>query len=221
MHKYFFSCEHAGNQIPASLKNEVKIPKSVINTHRAIDLGAKNILLKLAKEFNSEPLYNDISRLIIEYNRSMHHPKLFSEYSRGIDQLPKDLLIRDYKIYRQKIIKKVKNCHYHLSIHSFTPVLNEVTRNCEIGLLYDPRRFKEKRFCEELKKLLNEQGITCRLNYPYKGISDGLTTYLRKEIGSNYAGIEIEFNQKIIKSYQILNSVIHSLKLLTDRNYLF
>jgi hypothetical protein len=39
--------------------------------------------------------------------------------------------------------------------------------------------------------------LKVRKNYPYKGISDGLTTSLRKQYTQkNYCGIEIEINQK-------------------------
>jgi hypothetical protein len=36
-----------------------------------------------------------------------------------------------------------------------------------------------------------------RLNYPYRGSSDGLTTHLRRlHRDSDYAGVELEVNQK-------------------------
>ena len=36
-----------------------------------------------------------------------------------------------------------------------------------------------------------------RRNYPYKGVSDSLVTYLRRLHGdASYAGIEVEINQK-------------------------
>jgi hypothetical protein len=39
--------------------------------------------------------------------------------------------------------------------------------------------------------------LVVRLNYPYRGSADGLTTHLRRlHPNSDYAGIEIEVNQK-------------------------
>jgi hypothetical protein len=42
-------------------------------------------------------------------------------------------------------------------------------------------------------------GFRIRRNNPYRGASDGLATALRKKFGMRqYAGIEIEINQKIL-----------------------
>jgi predicted N-formylglutamate amidohydrolase len=87
---------------------------------------------------------------------------------------------------------------FHLSIHTFTPSLNGEVRNCEIGILYDPKRKNEALFAKNLKQTLKNhfQGIRVRMNYPYKGISDGHTTHLRKIFDQkSYAGIELEINQ--------------------------
>ena len=95
----------------------------------------------------------------------------------------------------------------HLSIHSFTPILDGVERVCDIGLLYDPRRKREHAFCRALAKQVRDTtNFTLRSNYPYKGSSDGFTTYLRKHYPeSRYCGIEIEINQKLLsgKSKQL------------------
>jgi predicted N-formylglutamate amidohydrolase len=39
-----------------------------------------------------------------------------------------------------------------------------------------------------------------RLNYPYHGASDGLTTSLRRTFGPRYLGVEIELNQALLGS---------------------
>jgi hypothetical protein len=39
--------------------------------------------------------------------------------------------------------------------------------------------------------------LVLRRNYPYRGTSDGLVTYLRRRHGDRaYAGVELEVNQK-------------------------
>jgi predicted N-formylglutamate amidohydrolase len=87
----------------------------------------------------------------------------------------------------------------HLSVHSFTPILNGTIRNADIGLLYDPRRKREADFCNRWKEALNaaEPNVKVRCNYPYRGTADGFTTHLRRMFeNEKYAGVELEVNQK-------------------------
>ena len=47
-----------------------------------------------------------------------------------------------------------------------------------------------------------------RKNYPYKGISAGLTTHLRKQFAENhYLGMEIEVNQKHLIQEDIIKHI--------------
>lgn len=79
-------------------------------------------------------------------------------------------------------------------------------RNTDIGLLYDPKRPLEKEITgywySEIKKQAPEYRV--RKNYPYKGISNGFTTALRKQFSKEvYAGIEVETNQTLCKNEKI------------------
>lgn len=87
----------------------------------------------------------------------------------------------------------------HLSIHTFTPVLDGETRRADVGLLYDPRRAGEVAFCARLKTAILERrtDLSVRKNYPYRGAADGFTTSLRKKwSAAEYVGIEVEVNQR-------------------------
>lgn len=212
MNRFFLTCEHAGNFVPKNLN--LNIPSSVLNSHRGIDIGAYQILKKLGRDLNTEIHYNKLCRLVIEYNRSLHHPRLFSDYTKGLKENQKKKLIADYLLYREHIVRAFGSFDYHLSIHSFTPVMNGEKRNCDIGLLYDPARKGEREFSQKLKSLLKDNGINCRLNYPYLGKADGLTTYLRKKLGPKYRGIEVEFNQALVKDRNLYNFFLESIKIL-------
>lgn len=84
----------------------------------------------------------------------------------------------------------------HVSVHTFTPELQGQTRDFDIGLLYDPRRFNEKQVAAGWKTGLSKH-FRVRMNQPYKGSSDGLTTALRNFFpAEQYIGIELEVNQK-------------------------
>ena len=107
----------------------------------------------------------------------------------------------------------------HLSIHSFTPILEGEVRNCDVGLLYDPARIVEKSICQTLAEGMKATSkLTLRMNYPYHGTSDGLVTTLRKAFSEEqYAGIEIELNQKLLIGYR--DEVVAPLKFALERIY--
>jgi predicted N-formylglutamate amidohydrolase len=100
----------------------------------------------------------------------------------------------------------------HLSVHSFTPKLNGEVRNADVGILYDPRRLAEREVCTRWKGTLlaltatsHDNGYKLqsdcriRMNYPYRGASDGLTTALRRVFPArDYLGIELEVNQALL-----------------------
>jgi predicted N-formylglutamate amidohydrolase len=86
-----------------------------------------------------------------------------------------------------------------VSAHSFTPALRGAVRNCDVGFLYDPRRRNEVRFVAAWHAALEEipSDLVLRRNYPYRGVSDALVTYLRRRYGARgYLGLELEVNQK-------------------------
>ena len=215
------TCEHASNKLPAAFKSAV--PAEVLKTHRAYDIGALAVFRKLVKfakpEFYCEGKY---SRLFVDLNRTITNKSAFSDYLRD-NAKAKALATAYWYEYRAAIEQFVeatlrhdslrpfnklsgpstssgtsKPSIVHLGIHSFTPELNGKVRNTDIGILYDPSRPQESAYArvikDEIKRLHPEMKV--RFNYPYKGTSDGLTTTLRKKFGTQYAGIEIEINQK-------------------------
>jgi predicted N-formylglutamate amidohydrolase len=87
-----------------------------------------------------------------------------------------------------------------VSVHTFAAVLDGRHRRCDVGLLYDPSRELEAAFCSEWQARLVEAvpGLVVRRNYPYRGIADGLVTWLRRRLPANdYLGIELELNQAL------------------------
>ena len=89
----------------------------------------------------------------------------------------------------------------HVSVHSFTPVLDGKTRRADIGLLYDPRRTREAALCNRWIAALGVAlpDLEVRRNYPYRGDADGLTTALRGRYrAADYVGIEVELNQRLV-----------------------
>ncbi len=203
--KLVLTCEHGGNKIPPDLRDEFKNSKRLLESHRGWDPGALAFAKALQKNLRVPLFFSETSRLVVDLNRSSHHPRVFSEMTKVLDAAKKmELLEKYHRPFRSEVEKHLvkllsrKLFALHFSIHSFTPELNGEVRNCEIGLLYDPKRPIEKKIALLLRKsiLTKLPDLRIRLNYPYKGYADGHTTALRKKFGSSeYAGIEIEFNQ--------------------------
>jgi predicted N-formylglutamate amidohydrolase len=202
--KLVLTCEHGGNKIPTKYLPLFADAQEALNSHRGFDLGALDLFHHLSKlAYSSQS--NKISRLLIEFNRSLGRPKLFSEFTKDLSLKEKIELIDSlYFPYRFEVEKNISEIIakgeqvLHLSVHSFTPVWKGESRNADMGLLYDPSKAREKDFCKNLKQqlLLQSPSLKIRYNYPYLGISDGFTTYLREKFPKNYSGIEVEVNQK-------------------------
>ncbi|MDQ3393000.1 MAG: N-formylglutamate amidohydrolase [Bacteroidota bacterium] len=225
MSQLIISCEHGGNIIPKKYHDLFKGADEVLNSHRGWDPGALKLAKSLHDNLKAPLFYSTTSRLLIELNRSLHHPSLFSSYTTLLKSKIKEEIVHGHYLpYRNEVEEQIKNMSrngrfvIHLSIHSFTPVLNETVRNCEIGLLYDPGRKTEKVFCTSWKKNLSKvtPNWRVRMNYPYKGTADGFTTYLRKKFKDGYAGIELEVNQALFlkDQEQVENKILKSLELL-------
>ncbi|MFO0945508.1 MAG: N-formylglutamate amidohydrolase [Planctomycetota bacterium] len=203
---WIVTCEHGGNHVPARYAKLFSVPSKVLASHRGHDPGA----LVLAKQFarvGSLPLFfSTTTRLLVELNRSLHHPSLFSEYARSLpDSFKEELIDGHYRPYRDAVVKKIEKMLdvagsvIHLSAHSFTPVFHGETRRCDVGFLYDPRRPMELEVCDRWRVALAKlrPDLILRRNYPYQGKSDGFTTFLRKVFPADrYAGIELEVNQR-------------------------
>jgi predicted N-formylglutamate amidohydrolase len=201
--KLVLTCEHGGNEIPSNYKKCFK-NLAVLKTHRAYDLSALDAFQYL-KPLADVSQFSTKSRLLVELNRSLHHRNLFSEFTKHLTEIEKTEIINTYYLpYRNAVESGIKNyieggqSVLHLSIHSFTPILNGDVRHCDIGLLFDSSKQSEKLFSKKLKsKILTQNpNLNVRYNYPYLGKADGFTTYMRKQCPNNYLGIEIEINQK-------------------------
>lgn len=202
------TCEHGGNEIPEEYRELFAGHGDLLNSHRGYDIGALPLARYLAQELGVPLLFSENSRLLVDLNRSLHHRNLFSELTSRLDEATRRTIMHSYyQPYRSEVEQWVRQSVdggkrvIHLSIHSFTPVLNGQERRADIGLLYDPRRSWEKTMSSRMLEFLKDlslPGFIYRRNYPYRGTADGMTSSLRRLWPDlRYAGIEIEVNQKL------------------------
>lgn len=201
---YLVTCEHGGNRVPARYRNLFAAHQEQLASHRGWDPGALTLARDLARALDAALFYATVSRLVIDLNRSIGHPRLYGEATRGAPPaLRREIMARHYLPYRNRVERHIRLALaagqrlVHLSAHSFTPVLNGKVRQADIGLLYDPARPGEAELARRWQAALQAPDLRVRRNYPYTGTSDGFTAYLRTRFpASAYVGIELEINQK-------------------------
>lgn len=162
----------------------------------------------LARTLGAPLVVSTVSRLLIDLNRSIGHPRVFSAATRDMPaELRSKIVEQHYQPYRAQVEDIVRQAVsrgkrvIHISSHSFTPELNGKVRSADVGLLYHPGRKGEVQLCTRWKKSLADFApeLRVRRNYPYAGKDDGLTSHLRLHFPPGaYVGIEIEINQNIV-----------------------
>ena len=202
------TCEHGGNRIPRRFSSLFLKSRDILDSHEGYDPGALGLAKRLSEGTNSPLFFSTIARLLIDLNRSPRNPKRFSEITRHLSIHEKTLIQKLYfEPYRNRVQTELIRSGLksgqvlHLSVHSFTPVLHGQIRTADLGLLYDPSRKAEAAFCIVWQRILNRLAprLELRRNYPYRGSSDGFTSYLRRHFPEDtYMGIELEANQKYL-----------------------
>lgn len=202
MAKNFFiiACEHASGHFPSPYR--ALLPRTT--DYRAYDLGALTYGRGLARALNAPLFHTMASRLLVDANRSLQHPALHSEVLRQLPRQLKQALIERYHLaYRTQVEQAITDAlaqHYrviHLSVHSFAPTHQGITRDADIGLLYDPQRWYEKQFALSWQARLQPPApqLRIRRNYPHRR-AERFTTALRQRFAKrDYLGLDVEINQ--------------------------
>ncbi len=204
------SCEHGGRRVPDEYRPLFASTAAALalDSHRAHDEGAAVVARALARRLSAPLFIGETTRLLVDLNRSLGHPQLFSEFTRALPAAARAAIVEQhYRPYRVAVESAVAAAAahgqvVHVSAHSFTPELAGQVRRADVGLLFDPRRAGEAAFAalwrEALRATLPPASIV-RRNYPYRGVADGFTTALRKRWPADrYLGLELEVNQRLV-----------------------
>jgi predicted N-formylglutamate amidohydrolase len=206
--KVLLTCEHGGNAVPAPYAGLFAGHRRVLGTHRGLDIGASVAARHLESSLGAPLVCASVTRLLVDLNRSIGHPRLFSEFTRELPPAARSsILAQYYHPYRDLVAAWIAVALsdaapvLHLSVHSFTPVLDGVARTADVGLLFDPARRRERAFCREWQARLDgADRWRVRRNYPYRGTSDGFVVALRRRFpAARYLGIELEMNQHLLR----------------------
>lgn len=202
------TCEHGGNRIPPRYRALFAGHEALLASHRGWDPGALDWARALSRRLDAPLIEARISRLLVDLNRSPHHPALFSPLSRGLGADEREAILERYYLPHRAnveawIAERTRGgaAVLHVAVHSYTPMLDGRARNADVGLLYDPQRPRERHLCLAWQAALRAEDATLRVrrNYPYRGSADGLTTHLRRRFSSRaYLGVELEISQGLL-----------------------
>src|SRR6201987_5234741 len=182
MDTFIITCEHGGNGIPAPYRRLFRGQQALRDSHLGYGPGSLVLAKALASAFAAPLVASTVSRLIIDLNRSIGHPQLFSAVTRAAPaQTRAQIVEQHYQPYRRQVERLVRRAvargHrvLHISSHSFTAELNGRVRGADVGLLYHPRRRGETEVCARWKESLaaSAPNLRVRRNYPYAGKGDG------------------------------------------------
>lgn len=202
------TCEHASSSVPPDI--ELGLEAAILETHVSYDRGASEIATALSASLGAPLHLGTSSRLVVDLNRREENPAVILESTYGL-VVPGNVglsaadrearIERFHRPYRRAArtdalrLAQGGGC-LHLSIHSFDPSLDLVARAFDAGVLFDPSREPERSIAEALARELGAGGLSVRLNEPYAGTPEGLTSWLRAQIAEDrYVGIEIEASQ--------------------------
>ena len=224
--------EHASNRIPAAY-GDLGLSRDALESHIAWDPGSRELAQALSKAFAAPLLMGEWSRLLVDLNRSESNRRVIPERTFGVDvpgnhTLPPAQIserIENYwRPFRDKARQKARETTaergpcLHLSVHTFTPTLGREIRDYDLAVLYDPSRTIEREIAAELVRAWRIAGWAARRNAPYRGVADGHTTALRRELSpTQYAGLEIEVNQRLLPKWpQATAAVVNGMEVAVE-----
>ena len=154
---FLITCEHGGKRIPPRYRHLFTGFEALLQTHRGYDAGALALARRSGQGVSRALFVSTTSRLLIDLNRSIGHPRLYSEATRGAPARVRSEILENYYLpHRNRVEADIAAAIargsrvIHVASHSFTAVLDGVVRNADIGLLYDPARSGEVELCARL-----------------------------------------------------------------------
>lgn len=202
------TCEHASGSLPDGV--DLGLSAAQLASHISCDRGSRVIAVRLAERLDAPLHLGAHSRLLVDLNRMEDNPAVILAETYGVrvpgneeltDADREARLARWHRPYREAAradagrLADAGGC-LHLSIHSFDPAVDPPKRQFDAGVLFDTEREPEATISARIADGLNARSVATRLNEPYTGTPEGLTSWLRAQIPQDrYIGIEIEASQ--------------------------
>lgn len=194
-------CEHAGNIVPAKL-NGMGIGADQLNDHIGWDIGAAAVTRQLAARLGFRAMLQRYSRLVIDCNRPPTGIDSIPVSSHGVP-IPANKQLKTHE--RQQRIDEIfmpfdtmletqlssRRCTLALSIHSFTPVLNNISRPWDIGFLFRKDVATSSALAQLLQRAYPQLVIGMNEPYAIDDNEDWFVPRYGEKLGLKHSLIEI------------------------------
>ena len=203
-------CDHASRRFPRAL-GDMGLDPVTLRCHLAWDIGAGPLTERLAAALRVTAVCAEYSRLVVDVNRDLLDPSAFLEFGDGVvvhgnrslsaaqKQARADEI---YWVYHNGVSAEIERLRgagvtpMIVAVHSFTPVLNGVSRPCEIGVLWDADRGTAERFIAGFRSA----GFVVGDNEPYSGKAPADFTIDHHAEAAKLPHVGIEVRQDLIDS---------------------
>lgn len=204
--RIFLICDHASNRIPPEL-GDMGLNHAEREDHIAWDIGAAQVTHVLSAELCAPAVLGSTSRLVVDLNRRPEAPDVIPVVTHGVRVPGNEMLSaedrasrfeRFYQPFHDAIDRLLRrsDATVVVSIHSFSHDLDRASRNFDIGLLFDEFEPLARSFAKQL----TNAGMSVRLNEPYSGRADIVSSAQIHGRRYGLPNFEIEINQHLIKS---------------------
>lgn len=214
-------CDHASSSLPRAV-GDLGLDPAARRSHLAQDIGAGDLARRLAEALAATAVLAGYSRLVVDLNRDLLDAQAFLEFGDGVvipgnrnlspaeREARTDALYRPYHAAIREQVERLAaavGVPAIIAIHSFTPVLNGVSRPWEIGILWDA----DRRIAEKLLEGLRADGFVVGDNEPYSGKApqDFTVDHHAEAARLPHAGIEVR--QDLIDNEEGVERVAASL----------
>jgi predicted N-formylglutamate amidohydrolase len=219
-------CDHASSRFPQAL-GDMGLDPFARRCHLAVDIGAGELTERLSESLGVTAVLAQYSRLVVDCNRQLLDPSAFLVFGDGIfvpgnnnlgDAAKKQRSDAIYWPYHKAISDQVGRLRsigpppLFVSIHSFTPVLNGVSRSWEMGVLWDADEEVAKIVIEELRRA----GYKVGDNEPYSGKAPQDFTVDHHAEGGDLRHAAIEIRQDLIDDDRGVDEVAGALHRVFD-----
>jgi predicted N-formylglutamate amidohydrolase len=201
--------DHAGRELPDEY-GDLGLPAAEFDRHIAYDIGVEAVTRRLAAALDAPAVMARFSRLLIDPNRGEDDPTLIRQLYDGTvvpanypmaGEERERRLERFYRPYHDAVAALVASVAaasgappFIFSIHSFTPVMQGLSRPWHVGILWDS---DPRAPLPMMEMLAADPSLVVGDNEPYDGALHGDTMF-RHAIVNGFAHALVEIRQDLI-----------------------
>lgn len=212
------TCEHASERMPEPWR-WLEEDRWLVGTHWAFDLGAADLSRELASALGATAVLSRFSRLLADPNRDERAQDLCLARAEGrpvalnreLDASERERrLARLWRPYHAAIDRELTRgrAAVVLAIHSFTPVWAGVSREVEVGILFDD----DEELAERARAALEPTGLVVRMNEPYSGRAGLIYCAQRHAVAHGRRALELEIRQDLAVDAGVRSTIVAAVR---------